>query len=80
MASLPNLTIGILHAHRACNIAAALRRNTRDATRSLALLGSTAHEPTRRHVAEALGRQLTGRNPPSPRPLVMLGSTPRQYR
>jgi hypothetical protein len=42
MASLANLTIGILHAHRACNIAAALRRNTRDATRSLALLGSTS--------------------------------------
>jgi hypothetical protein len=32
MASLRNLAIGILHAHGCHNIAAALRRNARDAT------------------------------------------------
>ena len=42
MASLRNLTIGILHAHGHRNIAAALRRNARDATRPLALLGITS--------------------------------------
>jgi hypothetical protein len=41
MASLRNLAIGILHLHGARNIAAALRRNARDATRPLALLGIT---------------------------------------
>jgi len=42
MASLRNLAIGILHAHGDRNIAAALRRNARDATRVLPLLGSTS--------------------------------------
>jgi hypothetical protein len=42
MASLRNLVIGILHAHGARNIAAALRRNARDATRVLPLLGITS--------------------------------------
>ena len=41
MASLRNLAIGILHAHGHRNIAAALRRNARDATRLLPLLGIT---------------------------------------
>jgi predicted transposase YbfD/YdcC len=55
MASLRNLAIGILRLHGHRNIAAALRRNARDATRPIALLGITSHEPTRRHSAEALG-------------------------
>ena len=42
MASLRNLVIGILHAHGARNIAAALRRNARDPTRLLPLLGITS--------------------------------------
>ena len=42
MASLRNLAIGILHAHCDRNIAAALRRNARDATRVLPLLGITS--------------------------------------
>jgi predicted transposase YbfD/YdcC len=42
MASLRNLAIGILHARGHRNIAAALRRNARDATRPLALLGITS--------------------------------------
>ena len=41
MASLRNLAIGILRARGDRNIAAALRRNARDATRVLPLLGST---------------------------------------
>jgi predicted transposase YbfD/YdcC len=41
MASLRNLAIGILRAHGDRNIAAALRRNARDATRLLPLLGIT---------------------------------------
>jgi predicted transposase YbfD/YdcC len=42
MASLRNLAIGILKAHGHRNIAAALRRNARDATRVLPLLGITS--------------------------------------
>jgi hypothetical protein len=42
MASLRNLAIGILHARGHRNIAAALRRNARDATRVLPLLGITS--------------------------------------
>jgi predicted transposase YbfD/YdcC len=42
MASLRNLAIGILRAHGDRNIAAALRRNARDATRMLPLLGITS--------------------------------------
>jgi predicted transposase YbfD/YdcC len=42
MASLRNLAIGILRLRGARNIAAALRRNARDATRPLALLGITS--------------------------------------
>jgi predicted transposase YbfD/YdcC len=42
MASLRNLTIGILRARGDRNIAAALRRNARDATRVLPLLGITS--------------------------------------
>jgi predicted transposase YbfD/YdcC len=42
MASLRNLAIGILRAHGDRNIAAALRRNARDATRVLPLLGITS--------------------------------------
>jgi predicted transposase YbfD/YdcC len=42
MASLRNLAIGILRAYGARNIAAALRRNARDATRVLPLLGITS--------------------------------------
>jgi predicted transposase YbfD/YdcC len=42
MASLRNLAIGILRAYGHRNIAAALRRNARDATRPLALLGITS--------------------------------------
>jgi hypothetical protein len=41
MASLRNLVIGILRRHGHHNIAAALRRNARDATRVLPLLGIT---------------------------------------
>jgi hypothetical protein len=41
MASLRNLAIGILRLHGHRNIAAALRHNARDATRSLVLLGIT---------------------------------------
>jgi hypothetical protein len=41
MASLRNLAIGILRRHGHRNIAAALRRNARDATRVLPLLGIT---------------------------------------
>jgi predicted transposase YbfD/YdcC len=41
MASLRNLAIAILHLHGDRNIAAALRRNARDATRVLPLLGIT---------------------------------------
>jgi predicted transposase YbfD/YdcC len=41
MASLRNLAIAILRLHGAGNIAAALRRNARDATRPLTLLGIT---------------------------------------
>jgi hypothetical protein len=41
MASLRNLAIGVLHVHGHRNIAVALRRNARDATRPLALLGIT---------------------------------------
>jgi predicted transposase YbfD/YdcC len=42
MASLRNLAIGILRLHGDRNIAAALRRNARDATRVLPLLGLTS--------------------------------------
>jgi predicted transposase YbfD/YdcC len=42
MASLRNLAIGILRARGHRNIAAALRRNARDATRLLPLLGITS--------------------------------------
>jgi predicted transposase YbfD/YdcC len=42
LASLRNLAIGILRAHGDRNIAAALRRSARDATRPLALLGITS--------------------------------------
>jgi predicted transposase YbfD/YdcC len=42
MASLRNLAVGILHAHGHRNIAAALRRNARNATRVLPLLGITS--------------------------------------
>jgi predicted transposase YbfD/YdcC len=42
MASLRNLAVGILRAHGDRNIAAALRRNARDATRPLALMGITS--------------------------------------
>jgi hypothetical protein len=41
LASLRNLAMGIPCLHGECNLAAALRRNARDATRPLALLGST---------------------------------------
>jgi predicted transposase YbfD/YdcC len=47
MASLRNLAIGILRAHGDRNLAAALRRNARDATRVLPLLGITS--PSTRH-------------------------------
>jgi predicted transposase YbfD/YdcC len=42
MASLRNLAIGILRHHGHRNIAAALRRDARDATRVLPLLGTTS--------------------------------------
>jgi hypothetical protein len=42
MDSLRNLAIGILHARGCRNIAAGLRRNARDATRVLPLLGITS--------------------------------------
>jgi hypothetical protein len=42
MASLRNLAIGILRGRGDRNIAAALRRNARDATRVLPLLGITS--------------------------------------
>jgi predicted transposase YbfD/YdcC len=42
MASLRNLAVGILRAHGHRNLAAALRRNARDATRLLPLLGLPA--------------------------------------
>jgi hypothetical protein len=44
MASLRNLAIGILRLRGSRNLAAALRRNARDATRVLPLLGITAHQ------------------------------------
>jgi hypothetical protein len=42
MASLRNLAIGILHLRGHRNIAAALRRNARDTSRVLPLLGITS--------------------------------------
>ena len=42
MASLRNLAIGVLWRHGHRNIAAALRRNGRDATQVLPLLGITS--------------------------------------
>jgi hypothetical protein len=42
MASLRNLAIGVLRARSDRNLAAALRRNARDATRVLPLLGITS--------------------------------------
>jgi predicted transposase YbfD/YdcC len=54
MASLRNLAIGILRLHGCHNIAAALRRNARDATRVLLLPGITSREPDRPALAEAL--------------------------
>jgi hypothetical protein len=42
MASLRNLAIGSLHAAGHRNLAAALRRNARDATRVMPLLGITS--------------------------------------
>jgi hypothetical protein len=42
MASLRNLAVAILRRHGHRNIAAALRRNARDATRVLPLLGITS--------------------------------------
>jgi hypothetical protein len=42
MASLPTLAIGILRAHGDRNVAAALRRNARAATRVLRLLRITS--------------------------------------
>jgi predicted transposase YbfD/YdcC len=42
MASLRNLAVGVLRAHGDRNIAATLRRNARDATRVLPLLGITS--------------------------------------
>jgi hypothetical protein len=42
MASLRNLAIGTLRLHSCHNIAAALRRNARDATPVLPLLGITS--------------------------------------
>jgi hypothetical protein len=42
MASLRHLAVGILHARGDHTIAAALRRNARDATRILPLLGVTS--------------------------------------
>ena len=53
MASLRNLVIGILRRQGHRNIAAALRRNARDATRVLPLLGITRAVPLR--VAAASG-------------------------
>ena len=53
MASLRNLAIGILRRQGHRNIAAALRRNARDATRVLPLLGITRAVPVR--VAAASG-------------------------
>jgi len=44
MASLRNLAIGVLRLHSCHNIAAALRRNARDATRVLPLLGITTRQ------------------------------------
>ena len=41
MATLRNLIIGVLSRAGPVNVAAALRRNARDATRPLALLGIT---------------------------------------
>jgi hypothetical protein len=54
MASLRNLAVGILRAHGHRNIAAALRRNARDATRVLPLLGITAHKPDTPADAQSL--------------------------
>jgi Transposase DDE domain len=68
MASLRNLAIAILRLHSDRNIAAALRRNARDATRVLPLLGITIHEPDTPDLAEALGRgRLVARAPGGPR-------------
>jgi hypothetical protein len=54
MASLRNLAIGILRAHGDRNIAAALRRNARDPTRVLPLLGVTSREPKGPHYPAAI--------------------------
>jgi hypothetical protein len=57
MASLRNLAVAILRRHGHRN-AAALRRNARDATRVLPLLGITSpRTPTIQHFAEALRRK-----------------------
>jgi hypothetical protein len=42
MAGLRDLAIGVLRLHGCGNLAAALRRNARDATRVLPLLGITS--------------------------------------
>jgi hypothetical protein len=55
MASLNNLAIGILRAHGDCNIAAALRRNARDPTRVLPLLGVTSRETERPALSRCYG-------------------------
>jgi predicted transposase YbfD/YdcC len=54
MASLRNLAIGILRARGHRNIAAALRRNARDATRPLTLLGH--HQPMNQKHSGTLPR------------------------
>src|SRR5215217_4379120 len=62
MASLRNLAIGVLRLRGHRNIAAALRRNARDPTRLLPLLGVISHEPDPPAGCRGPAR------PPRPRP------------
>jgi hypothetical protein len=72
MASLRNLAIGVLRAHGDRNTAAALRRNARDATRALPLLGITSTHrelrcPAGRLVRRWLRRRLRAIEAPGAR-------------
>jgi hypothetical protein len=60
MASLRNLVIGILRRHGHRNIAAALRRNARDATPVPPLLSIPRREPDTPYFAETLAATMVG--------------------
>jgi hypothetical protein len=67
MASLRNLVIAILRLRGWRNLAAALRRNARDATRVLPLLGITSpcNGTISTHAAAPLGRLINDHPTPS---------------